>query len=56
MSKQRLSVHTALSLLKSQLRKDEKFSQGGRLYALYQIAKGRSAGELEDLYNVSHKR
>ncbi|KAA6321727.1 hypothetical protein EZS27_028652, partial [termite gut metagenome] len=54
MSKQRLSVHTDVSILKSHLRKDEKFSQGVRFYAVYQIAKGRSAGELEKLYNVSH--
>ncbi|KAA6327823.1 hypothetical protein EZS27_023213 [termite gut metagenome] len=55
MSKQRLRVHTDVSILKSQLRKDEKFFQGVRLYAVYQIAKGRSAEELEELYNVSHK-
>ncbi|KAA6331093.1 hypothetical protein EZS27_020265 [termite gut metagenome] len=55
MSKQRLRVHAALSILKSQLRKDEKFSQGVRLYAVYQIAKGRSVEELEELYHVSHK-
>ncbi|KAA6340664.1 hypothetical protein EZS27_011492, partial [termite gut metagenome] len=28
MSKQRLSVHADLSIIKSHLRKDEKFSQG----------------------------
>ncbi|KAA6332781.1 hypothetical protein EZS27_018739 [termite gut metagenome] len=55
MSKQRLSVHTDPSILKSQLRKDEKFSQGIRLYAVCQIAKGKSAEELEELYHVSHK-
>ncbi|KAA6323340.1 hypothetical protein EZS27_027210 [termite gut metagenome] len=55
MSKQKLRVHTDQSIIKNQLRKDEKFSQGVRLYAVYQIAKGRSAGELEELYNVSHK-
>ncbi|KAA6317360.1 hypothetical protein EZS27_032470 [termite gut metagenome] len=43
MSKQRLRVHADLSIIKSHLRKDEKFSQGIRLYAVYQIAKGRSA-------------
>ncbi|KAA6310952.1 hypothetical protein EZS27_037829, partial [termite gut metagenome] len=40
------SVHADLSIIKSHLRKDEKFSQGIRLYAVYQIAKGRSAEEL----------
>ena len=55
MSKERISVKSALSTIKLQLRKDEKFSQGVRLYAVYQIKLGRKAEELEDLYNVSHK-
>jgi transposase len=55
MSKERISVEVALSTIKSQLRKDEKFSQGIRLYAVYQIKLGRKAEELEDIYNVSHK-
>lgn len=55
MSKERISVQVALSTIKSQLRKDEKFSQGVRLYAVYQIKLGRKAEELEELYNVSHK-
>jgi transposase len=55
MSKERISVEVALSTIKSQLRKDEKFSQGVRLYAVYQIKLGRKAEELEELYNVSHK-
>jgi transposase len=55
MSKERLSVHADLSTIKSQLRKDEKFSQGVRLYAVYQIKLGRTAEELETVYNVSHK-
>ena len=55
MSKERISVTASLSFIKSQLRKDEKFSQGIRLYAVYQIKLGRSAEELEELYNVSHK-
>ena len=55
MSKERISVAVELSTIKSQLRKDEKFSQGVRLYAVYQIKLGRNAEELEELYNVSHK-
>jgi len=55
MSKERISVAASLSTIKSQLRKDEKFSQGVRLYAVYQIKLGRHAEELEELYNVSHK-
>ena len=55
MSKERISVEVELSTIKSQLRKDEKFSQGIRLYAVYQIKLGRNAEELEELYNVSHK-
>jgi len=55
MSKERISVAASLSTIKSQLRKDEKFSQGVRLYAVYQIKLGRNAEELEELYNVSHK-
>ncbi|KAA6347096.1 hypothetical protein EZS27_005448 [termite gut metagenome] len=41
MSKQRLQVHADVSTIKSQLRKDEKYSQGIRLYVVYQIAQGR---------------
>jgi transposase len=55
MSKERISVQASVSTIKSQLRKDEKFSQGVRLYAIYQIRLGRMAEELEGLYNVSHK-
>jgi transposase len=55
MSKGRISVEVELSTIKSQLRKDEKFSQGIRLYAVYQIKLGRKAEDLECLYNVSHK-
>jgi transposase len=55
MSKDRISVKADLSVIKSELRKDEKFSQGVRLYAVYQIKQGRKAEELEDLYQVSHK-
>ena len=44
-----------MSVISSQLRKDEKFSQGVRLYAVYQIAKGRDAKDLQELYSTSHK-
>ena len=36
MSKERISVEVELSTIKSQLRKDKEFSQGIRLYAVYQ--------------------
>ncbi len=55
MPKDKLSVNTDISTLKKQLKKDEKFTQGVRLYAVYQIKQGKKAKELEDLYNVSHK-
>lgn len=41
--------------LKTLLRKDEKFQQGVRLYACYQVSKGKKPKDLEDLYNVSFK-
>jgi transposase len=55
MSKVKIKVKAELSALQSQLRKDEKFSQGVRLYAVYQIAKGKDAKELQELYSTSHK-
>ena len=55
MSKRRLEVLSDLTKIKSQLRKDEKFSQGIRLYAVYQIARGIPSEELMKLYCVSHK-
>ena len=55
MSKIKIKVNADLSVIKSQLRKDEKFSQGIRLFAVYQIAKGMDAKELVDLYSSSHK-
>jgi len=42
--------------MKSHLRKDEKFSQGVRLYAFDQIKLGRKAEDLEVFYNVSHAK
>lgn len=41
--------------LKALLRKDEKFQQGVRLYACYQVSKGRRPKELEDIYETSFK-
>lgn len=41
--------------LKSLLRKDEKFQQGVRLYACYQVSKGKRPKELEDIYETSFK-
>jgi transposase len=55
MSKERITVKADLELLKSELRKDEKFYQGVRLYAVYQIAAGRNAEDLVALYHTSHK-
>ncbi len=44
-----------IASIEAELRKDEKFSQGGRLYAVLQVAKGRKPQDLEDLYNTSFK-
>lgn len=41
--------------LKSLLRKDENFQQGIRLYACYQVSKGKRPQELEELYDTSFK-
>ena len=43
------------SELKALLRKDEKFQQGVRLYACYQVSKGKKPKELEDIYETSFK-
>jgi putative transposase len=55
MSKVRVKVNVDSAIIKSQLRKDEKFSQGVRLFAVYQIALGKKSEELEELYSTSHK-
>jgi transposase len=55
MSQIRVKVFADSASIKSQLRKDEKFSQGVRLYAVYQIALGKKAEDLEGLYHTSHK-
>jgi transposase len=55
MSKVKIKVNAELPVIKSQLRKDEKFSQGVRLHAVYQIALGKDAKELQSVYSTSHK-
>jgi transposase len=55
MSKVKIKVNTAPSVIKSQLRKDEKFSQGVRLYAVYQVSKGKDVKEIQGMYSASHK-
>ena len=56
MSKIILEIKThSVSELKSLLRKDEKFNQGIRLYACYQVALGKRPKELEDIYNTTSK-
>jgi transposase len=41
--------------LKALLRKDENFQQGVRLYACYQVSKGKKPKDLEDIYDTSFK-
>jgi transposase len=55
MSKIKIQVKADLSVIQSELRRDEKFSQGVRLHAVYQIAKGKDAKELQEVYSTSHK-
>lgn len=43
------------SELKALLRKDEKFQQSVRLYACYQVSKGKKPKDLEDIYETSFK-
>ncbi len=42
--------------IKSLIRKDERYTIGLRLYAVYQVAKGQSSRKLEDVYNTSFKQ
>ncbi|MDR2653596.1 MAG: hypothetical protein LBC68_15055 [Prevotellaceae bacterium] len=49
MSKTRIKVVEDTETIKSQLRKDEKFSKGVRLYAVYQIALGKKAVQVPAL-------
>jgi transposase len=56
MSKVALKIEKySSSELKSLLRKDEKFQQGVRLYACYQVSLGKKPKELEDIYETSFK-
>jgi transposase len=55
MSKQRLQVTSDVSTIKCQLGKDATYSQVIRLYAVYQIAQGKKAEEVEAFYQISHK-
>ena len=41
--------------LKALLRKDDKLQQGVRLYACYQVSKGKKPKNLEDIYETSFK-
>ncbi len=41
--------------LKSLLKKDEKFQQGVRLYACYQVSMGKKPKDLQDYYETSFK-
>ncbi|MDR1416859.1 MAG: helix-turn-helix domain-containing protein [Prevotellaceae bacterium] len=55
MSKVRVKVSADASAIKSQLRRDKKFSQGMRLHAVYQIASGKNIEDVQKLYSASHK-
>ncbi len=47
--------HTSESI-KALIKKDDRYTTGIRLYAVYQVAKGLSSRKLEDLYNTSFKQ
>jgi transposase len=55
MSKNRLKVNVDSEIIKSQLRKDDRFSQGIRLYAVYQVSTGKLPGDIASLYDTSIK-
>jgi transposase len=55
MPKERLKVNESAEVIATYLRKDEKFSRGVRLYAVHQIALGKKAGELQSVYNTTHR-
>jgi transposase len=55
MSKIKIKVNADLSVIKSELRGDDKFYQGIRLHAVYQIACGKDAKYLQEVYSTSHK-
>jgi len=47
--------HTAESI-KALIRRDERYTIGLRLYAVYQVALGQPSRKLEELYNTSFKQ
>jgi transposase len=56
MSKVALTIENYSSEdLKALLRKDEKFQQGVRLFACYQVSLGKRPKELEEIYDTSFK-
>jgi transposase len=56
MSRAKLTVTNGdVASIKAALRKDEKFYQGVRLYAVLQIADGKKARDLAPIYNTSFK-
>ena len=55
MPKERIKVNVPAEVISIHLRRDEKFSQGVRLYVVYQIALGRQVKELQIMYSISHK-
>ena len=42
--------------IKALFRKDERYTIGIRLYAIYQVSLGQPSRKLEDLYNTSFKQ
>ncbi|KAA6311088.1 hypothetical protein EZS27_037719, partial [termite gut metagenome] len=50
-----MQVTSDVSTIKCQLGKDATYSQVIRLYAVYQIAQGKKAEEVEAFYQISHK-
>ena len=42
--------------IKSMIRKDERYTVGLRLYAVYQVALGQPSRKLEELYNTSYSQ
>lgn len=42
--------------IKAQFRKDERYTIGIRLYAVYQVSLGQPSRRLEELYNTSYKQ
>lgn len=51
----KIKGYTAESI-KALIKKDERYTIGLRLYAVYQVAKGQSSRKLEELYNTSFKQ